>query len=444
MGTLKAASGAARFKISLGLTKEMKSAGFLYFNEKEIKDHSLTYPKRLKCAFVNGITYSLNGYSYITNIICPQGIVRLNPNNGSTNYFIDFYPLNGSQFFKRIRLSWPNVSYGESINDLNVTEMDGTGATKKEYTFHFSQTTSTWETKEKGSILNESIQELWTSYTNRTDTITITNAIGQIIRKRIEDKILYPWGIETVKSINGDDTTAITNLWSYYDNYSEMGYARVKQWTGPSGSWKKYFYDSIGRLTNEVTQFGNNTSTTLPGQNIESIKIYSTNGNYSEITKWLGYEVSRNEYIFSTNRVEMRVYDGNRILTNITERYDPVDWPVGNLKREIRPDGTMTLYFYSTNSVTNFVTTVLSGQPDASGTNIIWGTKTTTTRGPMGQVLSIVNRAIQSSGEIVVGFETNRCDFLGRSTNTVYQDGTWVNRTYESFGLKSETNPEGV
>jgi YD repeat-containing protein len=69
-------------------------------------------------------------------------------------------------------------------------------------------------------------------------------------------------------------------------------YGQIFLLVEPSGRWEKYQYDSAGRLTYKVAQFGNNATTTLDSSNRVTQVTYSGN-IITTVESLLGNEVAR-------------------------------------------------------------------------------------------------------------------------------------------------------
>ena len=117
------------------------------------------------------------------------------------------------------------------------------------------------------------------------------------------------------------------------------------------------------------------------------------------------------------------------------------------LQKKKRPDGTITLYNYSTDSVTGEkTTTVKEGAPNVAEDDVIAGTETITVINAQGGQVSREVYDIKS-GLLMFSVATASNDFdgLGRPLVSTFLDGTSEIRLYEDCcGIETVTDRSGL
>jgi RHS repeat-associated protein len=141
------------------------------------------------------------------------------------------------------RIRNPNVG---STNELEIAKIQNGITNASVYTFNssnnsWSLTTGNGERTElKTTTINVSTGDL-------TDTFTVTNSLGQTISKIARTYHQFAWGEELIKVVVDPDGAALTTLYTYYENSSEVGrFRRLQSVVNPDGSWEKYDYDTHG------------------------------------------------------------------------------------------------------------------------------------------------------------------------------------------------------
>src|SRR5262249_8505239 len=102
----------------------------------------------------------------------------------------------------------------------------------------------------------------------------------------------------------------------------------------------------------------------------------------------------------------------------------------------------ITIYDYSI-SGNQKTTTIKTGQPNGTGTDVIDGTKTVTLADLFGNVLSETTYDIASTLPLTSAL-TTQIDTFGRPTEIHYNDGTHISTVYGCCGIDSATDKEGI
>jgi hypothetical protein len=137
------------------------------------------------------------------------------------------------------------------------------------------------------------------------------------------------------------------------------------------------------------------------------------------------------------------ISDTNNLVT--TSHYFTNGVNVGKLSFVEHPNGTMTFYDYVTTS-TNSTTTVSSGQPGISRTNIVDGTKTISTLGTLGQPLTNRVEAIRpGSTNILLSLDVySLFDEFQRPQRVTHLDGSYEETYFSCCGVGSTRDRLGV
>ena len=107
-----------------------------------------------------------------------------------------------------------------------------------------------------------------------------------------------------------------------------------------------------------------------------------------------------------------------------------------------RPDGTLTLYQYTTNSTWK-MTTILDGQPNTENTDVVDGTKSMTTVGLAGEMMT--NQVFDVASGILIDQQTySDYDDQQRPRRVTYLDGTFTQTTFGCCGPESVADRDGI
>lgn len=289
----------------------------------------------------------------------------------------------------------------------------------------------------------------------RSETYWLKNVGGAEAFRQITTFTTYAWGEEKVSEVldpnhsSGGQVTA----WTYYDNALSDGvnYGRLKLLTTPTGYWERYEYDTAGRVVKVVSPVGDASPAAAESACRVVTTIFSTSWpQETRVENVLGQEVERRYTIFSgalTREILAATpgatYNDSANLVTETVRVDGGEFD-GEVKSIKRPDGTMTIYSYSRNSVNGEKTLVTEvGQPDSGGTSIVDGTRTTLVEDAFGNFLSEDVKAI--ANDLLLGSKSRTdSDSFGRPLRIDYLDGTAEEFSFACCGLDNQTDRFGV
>lgn len=224
----------------------------------------------------------------------------------------------------------------------------------------------------------------------------------------------------------------------------------------PSGFWKRYQYDHVGRITNEVSQFLN-AATNAAESSCRVVRhdftsLNGTNNCETRIELLQGVEIGR-EYtvIYPDATHHIRCVTAGASWTNsgnlvTITRYQASAELAGKPRSVISPDGTMQLYDYVNNNTGGGqrIETVLSGQPNGDFTAVTNGTKTVSVVDAAGVAVSRASYDIALGDGYALDSETHYRDSLGRIYQTIHLDGTSTTVNYDCCGIESSVDRDGV
>jgi RHS repeat-associated protein len=322
-----------------------------------------------------------------------------------------------------------------------------------------------------------------TNGTERIETRLVhrwTNAPA--IRKAREKFQTLSFGEALTERTLDPDGAQLKTSHAYYTSTNDNGYGQLKQTIFPGGRWQNVEYNGQRRVTRVYNSFLNAAPNTNTSLSRTTEYDYTTNvvsgsgdtGAYRpqlprrEIEYALGQEVSRKYYVYRSGEKREIVcttpgaaWNDSTNLVTITKRLTSGFFQ-DELQSVQRPDGTLELYQYATNS-TSKTTTVWVGQPGAAGTNVVAGTKTVTVVGLAGQMISNqvfdIASGLLTSQELHSNYDEQqrprRVDFLdGTYTETIYgccgpdsvrqRDGTVVTYGYDDLKRKTSETVNGI
>jgi RHS repeat-associated protein len=457
-GKVTTANRSLDLRISLGPDSYGKSAGYLYLHADQASP-ALYSLASLLCVTPTGIASlaDLGGTVAAAN-------VTVTAQTTSAGYTLNFTDnANPSQSLASVTVQSTN-----SPNGLLITEVLG-GGSPRVIQFNYtpiSPSSWTWDMIEGNGLRTESRTTTWSTPTNRADAVVVKDNTAAIAAQTTENYRLFPWGLTLVQQTLGTGTSAKTTTWTYYTDpvNDRANYGQLKQLVEPSGRWEKYQYDSTGRLTYKVAQFGNNL-TTSPDNSNRVTQITCSGNVITTVESLLGHEIARTIEVHAWD--EVNAFDqiqtvrcatpgaglgaaGN--LTNILwQATDP--WRTGHAwdtLAELRPDGTMTLYNYNAP-----LTTVQTGDTGwawsdkvnwtpATNWTVLDGTQTTTTVGDWGQPISV--QVLDLSSQLLTGSDTyGSYDSLRRPLIVTHDlERTTEQYTYSCCGLDTYVDRDGT
>lgn len=471
VGNTRIANESVAVKFDLGRCAFGKMSAGTFGIKESSPMHALSTPACLKYLFsTNSDCQVITNGAGIRQIKVPEGLANI-VTNGSTNvYFIEFYSAdqvgaisNGLYVLSGFPLSTnriENPDGGPSTNRLRVTESEG-------YVSDYEWRTNGWELVKGGGLRKELKTSIWSdSDTIKTTVVQIsdTNSLVTYTSNRYQ---VFSFGQALTQSVQGNDTIALTNSFSYYTNTALSTTGLVREVVRATGEWEIKEYNS-GRLpTNSISGFLNQAPTTNGALARRFEYSYGTNtiqgsgdkGKPNSIAPrrvveyLLGKEVARSySLMFSFEERQIRcvnpgaAWNDSSNLVTIT-KYHKTGVNAKRLLSVERPDGTMDIYdykFYTNGSGQAFRTNlVFSGVPDAGKSNIVDGTKSIEVVGAVGQLFS--KTIFDIANGILLSSETyGEHDSYNRPRKVSYLDGTHTWTDYGCCGPITETNREGT
>ena len=400
------------------------------------------------------------------------GAVRQVMNAGG-NCLADIQAINPTSFAIRFYTNWDaglgglydpspyppfssvTIAQGISTNQVVITIDSGTPYT---HTYDWSDSDKAWTLTTGGGLRKET--RSWNEV-SLTRTNTIRDAANAIVYQEVQYYADLPdYGRVLTREVIGPSGPALTTQYFYYDNAATDGtnYGSLKMTVQPSGFWQRYECDSLARVTKEVSQFLNGV-TNAPENQCRVVQYdYSSldAGNPSEtrIEKLLGVEIARSYSMdYPSASLSIRcaapgaTWTDPANLVTFSTIYSEGPYS-GKPLSVFNPDGTIQLYSYGEFNGDQ-LTTVRSGAPDSTFTDITNGTITVTSVTSGGQAASptvydvALNNATGQEPEInpTVYYTF---DGLGRHNSTLYKDETQEVLNFGCCGLESMVDRQGV
>ena len=393
----------------------------------------------------------------------------------SPNSSYQAYVISGSGGFGVYFTNWDSglpqlvgsvtVAANGGLGHMLVTQVLGTNATPRTFGFNYtsnSPSSGTWEVVQGAGLRSQSCLTVSDPGGNQTKTIQVKDSQGVVAAQSTEQYSALSWGLTLVQQTLGTGNSAQTNTWIYHtDTNSPGSYGQLATLLRPSGGWERYQYDSLGRLTNQVAQFGNNGINTADSANrVTQLSYDDANSIVTTIEKLLNTEVSRTYQSHSAPQSGVEQIQTIRCaaagaainhsanLTNILWRTTDtsVTGKAWEPIKELREDGTMVFYSYGNNSPSSGqrTTVVRTGAPNTNHDDVVDGTQTTTVVGQWGQTVSSEVRDIASGLLLVDQQLYTYTDDLCRSHSVAYLDGTTETFNYACCGLYTYTGRDGA
>ncbi len=396
----------------------------------------------------------------------------------------DLYQL---EFYHRDPAAVPNPDgtypvTGQPSTTVSVENPDGTGATNNQIKvtrlidatteiceYSYDAATDAWTlTTEDGTRVetvdkNDLGDTNGNTFTETEEIRTLKDGSGNLISKTktvLEDFDFGTRPIEYVLDPGGRD---LTRTWQYHDTLpsSDPLHGKLDLETQPSGQWTRYEYTLSGgttgtaELTKRIHQFLDAADTATENASRVEEVTFDPPGPPApaelRTETLLGQEVSRRYRIEQPGGFDDIVclsagatWEDPANLVTETRYYTSGDF-VDDLASVVNPDGTMTLYDYSVDPVTeDKTTTVKSGVPNLAEDDIIDGTESVTITNRQGYTLAT------TVTDIVSGLATSQSlatvvDAFGRPTTVSYPlDGTTETTVYGCCGVDSRTDRRGI
>ena len=463
-GVLTPIDGCVHFSMGLGKDAYQQNVGQLVI-DTNYPSLSLARPESIQ-AFLGATAERINGDAgvlrqirtsqlladvVVSNDFC-YSVNYYTATNFSTTKSNGFYVPTGVPY-TTITMQNPDASTS-IFNRLQINEAGELG--DHEYEYEYVTNTQQWNLTSGGGLRTETRSGVWDqSGTILTETNEVLNVDGSVAFKQIETYEVFPWGETNLvrRIVDPDGPMPQTNTWDYYSDSISDGdnYGHLAQMTTPSGYWEQYEYDSLGRMTNEVAQFGNAALGAPKSQCRVTTFSYidaSTQSQLTTVQTLLGQEIARSYRVSYPGGVSnivcqtpgAAVNAPDNLVTVTTEfTYGPFQSFTSSIQN---PDGTVSLYQYFTNS-TGMTTIVFSGAPDFTGSNVVDGTETVTMVDLGNNVISNATYDV-ASGVLLSSAVTIQSDDLGRPAVIQYNDGTTETNQYGCCGLELQTDRQGI
>ncbi len=460
---ISAENGSVNIKVGLGKTADGRGNGLLYIEENG-------YGTQIANPAAFGLFQGMNttvirqGTKTIRQVFAPEVLVDIVSNSTSQVTILLYRQPSSGWWNSSSNLYIPSVSASATgvverldgpgkLIRLTVTDV-GTST----YDYEWVDANGGWSLTTGGGLRKE--VKIGTA-TNLYETILVKNGSGVIeqaetnayvqlanIGRRLpvrKDVGLMPW--------------TKTTTWDYYTNSTTDGtnYGQLKLKVEHDGSWEHLVYDTNGLLTARYTPFLNSAPTTNASLcrvfEYDYTKLDTNDVSAGQarriIQKVLGQEISRRYFVdYSTSKWDIACAEpgaawnsgSNKVTKTVSYVGGPWD---GRTWRVERPDGTMTLHAYSTNSSGAWAVDVSTGVPNGSKDAVIDGTKTSTGYDLRGQMIGTTNRDIGSNLILSQQVWSNP-DSVGRYQTLTYLDGRTESTAYGCCGIDSTTDKDGV
>jgi RHS repeat-associated protein len=443
-GRGKVATGSIDLKISLGRTANGESAGFLILKEDDPAP-DLSSPQRLQY-FVNHDVEVLADGSQLRQLMAPQTLALVVPT--PTGYEIRFhasaagkdaqgYYVPSGQPEARWRIEQPK----RDPTHLRVTQITGGAPIVND--FQWSDDDHGW-TLVAGEfrVENRTVVE---DQAGRRETLTIRGLDGELVHQEVRTWRRYdgPMGELLVSEQIGAGPSAAISTWEYYTDPADAArVGRIRALTRPGGWRETYEYDDAGRVRSLTSPFGEH----MQGRTMEysytsedsmDDRTLSTNVPRRIIERVLGQEISRTyRSLRGSTTLEVRCHrpgadfaDLENLVTSTTLTAEA--GAEGTVETVTNPDGTVRIRRQTTDrpGEPRHVTTLV-GQPNASGSDVVAGTRTELALDRAGRAVS-QQLADVSSGKVLARETYSYADAFGPPSRVAYLDGSELNATHD-------------
>ena len=465
----------------------------IFYSTNEIADGNTVVDVLVTNALLDQVLVNVTNIvvTQVTNTVilqvqAPQAIADIPPPPTTGGYVINFYyPSQATgqsggldQFTGQTPfITWLITnSSPQGVNQLQVSEYEnGTNyGLIKQRTYTYSTNTGAWTVGDlEGIQETELINNLSATNYQVIDTFQYSNSpVAYQVANTYET---MDWSDCTnevlVTNTVGTGASAETTVYTYWDPaaFGAGSVTLVRSITHPDGSWEYYNeYDPNGNPTDVYSSYEDvPLSDAFNGNNNARETAYT----YDPVAAGVSYSGDNGTADPNVPRLTIRYINGNKVsqsytvFPSVSERLDiqctniGAAWNApGNLittnyfyssgpnqflsQSTLRPDGTMTAYYYATNATcqTNIVVT---GEPDPTGTNIVDGVSNVVVVNIFGQNVSSISYDVVShlilSQDLYSDF-----DSFDRPQQVTHLDGTTEYMTYACCGLEDTVDKDGV
>jgi RHS repeat-associated protein len=471
-GTVNLSLDSLHVNISLGADVNGKSAGYLYIKQ-ETPSAALMTPAKLELVtgesvFWDKIVRDASGF--LKEVVAPQIHAKIVIDN-QYQYHIDLYHRDSSgnlgAKFKTVTIQNPANS-NTDFNTFNVLVSFEDGSSSQQTVFTWNGV-DTWQMdKGAGSTFRrENLQKtVDVQNNNRTEIRTIKKNETDIVSCEKKVYHTYPWGEELVEQTIDPAGLNLQTTWEYYcDGVAEtdVRYGRLKKETRPNGLVIDHDYTVSGDVRLETVTKGDEV------EEITEDRSQDLNGDAHNdliemtVEKKSGQEIARRYKIYCsvietattqdvwdircTTAGALSVENLTDIVGGNTQGYwvtrtaliiNPGGFDDGKIRSVENPDGTMSLYEYSSTQ-----TIVKTGKPNSGKTDIEDGTRKETTLDVYGTPTSVKIYDVVSNQLIASEMHSNP-DELNRYQWVDYLNGTSTQTQYDCCGIESQTDQGGA
>lgn len=441
-GLLGDSSGEINFSASQGVANLANPSLLTFLNPTELSD----------------AIYTTNGV--LIQVKAAQGLAEVVVTNAQL-YAINFYSpdnVGGKTNNVYFRQGNPYVSWvfqnpdGNANNRLDIYEVRGASIITNQFTWN----TNYWEALLGNSLTKKRVT---TSFNGGTQTSTVVSetfdpTTSTLVAKYTQKFQVQGSRLRLIEEQNGGDPAT---------TYTYDGEGFLTETRRSDGSWeyRDIFPGSQGLVSYTISGYQNNSFSYNPGINRYTeydYQSYHADDDLSvnpriprrKIEEWLGSTVGRRYTMLRPNVREDRVVqntvgDESDAYNLITIRTNYSSGMFEGYPLSIsHENGTLDVFYYYTNS-TSYVTIQLSGEPNATNpkTNIVNGTKTVTTFGLVGELISEVETDL-ASGITLSSKTCNDFDAFRRPLRVYYLDGTFEGFGYGCCNVDTKTNRDGT
>ena len=409
-------------------------------------------------------------YTVLRQVSAPQAVADIPPSSDPRGYSINFYypgqvtGQNGDgtrQFSGAPYLSWSITNPDPvGIHQIQITQT-ASNTVLKQVTYIYNTNNNTWLKQSLAGVqTSETVSNLDATTYQVLDTVQYA---GQPVSRQTETTYrVYPGGSVPIQREIGVGADVQSTLYTYYPDGSPFNAGPaplLKTVTHPDGSQEDYTrYNADGRATDVLSTYGDDAHgrETITDYTVNALGGSGDDGTVNStvarvvIEKIGPIEVSRRYTVFPSPFIQLDIQcpvpgaawndSRNLVTTNV---YYPRGGPNQfALQCQSHPDGTLTLYDYTTTDLYR-TTTTLGGRPDASRTRVVDGTRTQTVVSQSGSTVSTTAWDVQS-GLMISQENYENYDRFGRAQTVTHLDRTTEQTYYACCGLDYTIDRDGV
>jgi RHS repeat-associated protein len=503
--------GGVDFRLSLGPATPQQDAGFLWLHGPA-PAAALAQPAGLRYLFNAPGVLIVSNNAAISQVLTPLGMVNIVTNSDRAYQLQCYYaadvvtnnnnnpPTYGTNGLPPFAI-WvvTNANSGTNYSQLTISEVrDGA---ERDFGFDYTAGSLEWDLTLPGGSTKISVSQVGIDGTH-TNYVREVWSGTQLVRSNQKTYLYVSASVPILlaQEIEGVSPLSRTNSYTYYPTNSGASSNLVQRIDYWDGRWVYYVYDSLGRKQTEFGTYLNYPAPaagtvpaplTNPCKEIDySYTLGAGDGTSDDgtLNPWTPRKISVKVPVSGAMREISRTYhevegnpapqgqpiviyeeeqvcpnstaDGSGALWGqsgnlITTTYESTnqDFSYGLPVLVERPDDTVSIFGYSTNSDGSQTTTESAGQPDstANPTTVVQGTETVTDVDSLGRIASRTVYAIQPGLTNQVTLASSTYDYVtpgdpsGRSYNLSDLAQRQTQYRYDDCcGLDNVTDPDGV